>query len=125
MGTRPVSPRLCRRIARDVGEPVLRAVGHGGHDFGFVTFDHRHGVWAKRDGTVAWVDQPMHWSSCRWLFGEAEAPEHLCGARTVIPDVGGAVCQHPAGHELWRHDAGSVSWWRVLGAADVTVQSVP
>lgn len=116
MGTSPLGGKLTRRIARDIGEPVKRAVGTGGYEFGFVTFDHRHGWWSKRDGSSGYADNPdevMHLSSCRWLFGDQPPPDRVCGVRAVLDDgesvAYDVVCTEETGHG-GQHRCGSVSW---------------
>lgn len=120
MGTAPLGGKLCRRIAADVGEPIKRAVGSGGYEFGFVTFDHRHGFWSKRTGEVCWHPDPRPrwcWSSCRFNFPEdadhaERVPKYMCGAtaNVVVADrVYTAICAERAEHE-GRHRCGSVSW---------------
>lgn len=123
MGTAPLGAKLCRRIAEAVGEPIKRAVGSGGYDFEFVTFDHRHGFWSKRTGLVTWPTTDLYptwcWSSCAFNFPDdsshpAPVPEHLCGARHTFDPVTrplDAVCAEPAGHyPATRHRCGSLQW---------------
>lgn len=64
MGARPLGAKLTRRIARETGQDVERAVGYGGYTFEFRTTDHRHGWWDKKTGEWGWDDDPMHWASC-------------------------------------------------------------
>jgi hypothetical protein len=73
MSAAPLSPRYVRRIERVVGEPVLRAWGHGTYVMGFVTPDHRHGWWDKKTGTFGWIEDPMHYSSCLTAWPKEEA----------------------------------------------------
>lgn len=68
MGAQRLSPKSTRRIERSIGEPVLRAWSHGGYWMAFVTPEHRHGWWHKRDGEVEWDDNPTHYSSCSEMF---------------------------------------------------------
>lgn len=84
MGSQILSPRSTRRIARSTGLDVVRAWGHGGYTFGFVTPDHRHGWWDKK--TEEWgfdEGKPLHYTSCRMLFPQdfpAEQNERLRAA---------------------------------------------
>lgn len=55
---------MTRRIAHDTGQDVVRAWGFGGYYFDFVTRDHRHGWWHKKDGSWEWEDNPTHYSTC-------------------------------------------------------------
>lgn len=64
MSGQQLGPKSLRRIERAVGEPVRRGWSHGGYVFGFVTPDHRHGWWSKRDGSWGWNDDPIHYTSC-------------------------------------------------------------
>jgi hypothetical protein len=64
MGSQRLSPRRTRRIARETGQDVVRAWGHGGYWFDFVTGDHRHGWWFKKDGTWEWESSPTHYDTC-------------------------------------------------------------
>lgn len=125
MGTQPLGLKLTRRIAREVGEPIKRAVGHGGYEFEFVTFEHEHGWWNKKSGL--WVLEgpegndgrgPMHWMSCRWNFNGEPVPDDLCGATATLlaldllctepvhaPEPGCAYVKHRCGSEVWWTDA--------------------
>lgn len=70
MGAQVLSARSTRRIAKSTGQPVVRAWSHGGYVMGFVTADHRHGWWHRRDGDWDWdgEDEVIHYSSCEKLF---------------------------------------------------------
>lgn len=82
MGVRILSVRRTRAIARQVGEPVLRAWGNGHPSlFTFVTPDHRHGWIDERGGTFAIhlpVGQPggvrACTTSCDRLFSGQPCP---------------------------------------------------
>ena len=64
MGSQRLGPKLMRRIARETGQDVARAWGHGNYWFDFVTTDHRHGWWHKKDGAWEWDEAPTHYTSC-------------------------------------------------------------
>lgn len=60
MSAQRLNAKSIRRIERDVGLSILRGWGHGGSGFAFVTDDHRHGFWDKKDQTWDWDDEPAH-----------------------------------------------------------------
>jgi hypothetical protein len=70
VGAQRLNDRSTRRIARSTGLDVVRAWSSGGYEFDFVTADHRHGWWSKRDGSWGWAgdDVTPHYSSCADLF---------------------------------------------------------
>jgi hypothetical protein len=84
VGVSILSVKSTRKIARLVGEDVLRAWGNG-HPcrFDFVTPDHRHGSVDRRAGTVAWHPNTRCMSSCRTLFSGVPCPR--CGHETHDP----------------------------------------
>jgi hypothetical protein len=73
MGTSRLNPRNTRKIARATGLNVIMAWSGGGYDLGFVTSDHVHGVFHKKDETWEVFDKDPdklgnHMTSCRELF---------------------------------------------------------
>jgi hypothetical protein len=77
MGTVRLGPKYLRRISRTTGLDVIRAWGWGGYTFGFVTSDHRHGYWHKRDQSWEFADPNDRWqhvASCRELFPGYDEP---------------------------------------------------
>lgn len=90
MGVQPLGPKLCRQIAREIGQPIKRAVGSGGNVFGFVTYAHEHGYWSRVLGESGLHDtNDGHWASCRWLFPEYGAEraraEEVVAAAFAVP----------------------------------------
>lgn len=81
MGIRPCGVKMIRRCEQAVGAYVLRVNGNGGHVFGFVTDEHRHGTWNQRTGEVSFTPDPLviHWLSCRCLFGPDAIDRSLWG----------------------------------------------
>lgn len=63
-----VGAKLTRQIATSTGLDIVRAWGHGGYRFAFVTSDHRHGTWNKKTGEWQWDETPSHYTSCSELF---------------------------------------------------------
>ncbi len=63
-----LNPQSTRRIARSTGLNVIRAWSHGKYTMAFVTDDHRHGWWNKKNQAWDLEDNPMHYSSCDQLF---------------------------------------------------------
>jgi hypothetical protein len=75
MGVSPLSDKSIRRIARTTGLDVVYAYGRGTKWHAFVTADHRHGVWHRREHTWCWIipgidRQPRCSSSCRTRFSQ-------------------------------------------------------
>lgn len=70
MSAQRLSPRSTRRIERSTGLEIVRAWGHGGNVFNFVTPDHRHGSWNKKTGEWQYTDpeRVLHYTSCHELF---------------------------------------------------------
>lgn len=68
MSAQRLSDRSRRRIERSTGLTILRAWGHGGYVFAFVTDDHRHGFWDMKTGDWEWQEPPTHYTSCEELF---------------------------------------------------------
>jgi len=69
MGCSVLNARSTRRIARSTDQKVIRAWSHGGYVFGFVTDDHRHGWWSKKDSSWGWEAEPVtHYASCHEQF---------------------------------------------------------
>jgi hypothetical protein len=64
MGHQRLGPKLTRRIARETGLDIARAWGNGGYWFSFVTTNHRHGWWHKKDGEWEWDPEPVHYTTC-------------------------------------------------------------
>lgn len=72
MGISPVGPKLTRRIARETGLEIDRAVGNGSYEFGFRVLDasnprgHFHGFWNKATGEweIAVEGTFTHWLTC-------------------------------------------------------------
>jgi hypothetical protein len=66
MSAQRLSPKSTRRIATSIGEPVLRAWGHGGYTMDFVTPDHRHGWWEKKTGEFGFYspENTIHYDTC-------------------------------------------------------------
>lgn len=65
MSAQRLNDRSLRRIARVIGEDVLRGWSNGGYIFDFVTPDHRHGWIDKKSGEWGWQQGRLcHYSSC-------------------------------------------------------------
>ena len=87
MSAQTLNPRSTRRVARSTGLDVIRAWSHGGYTFSFVTADHRHGWWSKKDGVWGWDEDgglSPHYSSCHELF---PAPPVGLGVTARTPGV--------------------------------------
>lgn len=88
MSAQRLNAKSVRRIERTTGLSILRGWAHGGYVFAFVTEDHRHGFWRKKDQTWGWDAEPTHYSSCDEMFpdwdGEAEFQAQRVGATTVL-----------------------------------------
>lgn len=66
MSAQRIGPKKIRAIERTIGEPVLRGWSHGGYWLGFVTPDHRHGMWNTVSHKVEWGYGDIgHYTSCR------------------------------------------------------------
>ena len=55
----------------------------------------------------------LHWSSCRWNFGDEPVPDHLCGATDVLnPEAEPmyAVCAVEKDRPHTKHECGSYTW---------------
>lgn len=76
MSAQQLNAKSVRRIARATGLPVIGGWSHGGYNLGFVTEDHRHGVFDKKTGEWWWEEPVSHYTSCHERFGDypAEPP---------------------------------------------------
>lgn len=74
MSAQRLGKKMLRRISSAANANVIRGWAHGGYMFNFVTAEHFHGYYDKRDGNVVWYPPDEgHYSSC---YSE-EWPEHL------------------------------------------------
>lgn len=72
MGAQRLGAKALRRIERTIGEPVLRGWASGGYTFGFVTPDHRHGWWNKKDQSWGWYEGCQRYTSCWETWPESK-----------------------------------------------------
>jgi hypothetical protein len=80
VGTQVLSARSARRIERATGQVIVRAWGHGGYVFGFVTPDHRHGWWDRKTGEWGFDEDPFHYTSCAGFYEDDEPTSDVVAA---------------------------------------------
>jgi hypothetical protein len=65
MSAQRLNARRTRWLARETGLPVIRAWGHGGYTYDFVTAGHLHGWYDRKTGSwaiEAW--KTWHYDTC-------------------------------------------------------------
>lgn len=91
MSAQRLSARSIRRIERDTGLDIKMAWAHGGYTMDFVTAEHRHGWWDKKDRTWGFFapgDLLHYYPSCREWWPDDDDfdpnPLHREGTRPPV-----------------------------------------